>query len=39
MDNTFYKQIGDYKTSKDPVLGNLRLVVHLAKNIKVWDYH
>jgi RNA polymerase sigma factor (sigma-70 family) len=31
MDNTFYKQIGDYKTSKDPVLGNLRLVVHLAK--------
>jgi RNA polymerase sigma factor (sigma-70 family) len=31
MDNTFYKQIGEYKTSKDPVLGNLRLVVHLAK--------
>ena len=31
MDNTFYKQIGKYKTSKDPVLGNLRLVVHLAK--------
>tara|TARA_R100000951_G_scaffold97802_1_gene87567 strand:+ start:2468 stop:3040 length:573 start_codon:yes stop_codon:yes gene_type:complete len=31
MNSTFYKQIGDYKTSTDLVLGNLRLVVHLAK--------
>ena len=31
MDKTFYKQIGQYKNSDDLVLGNLRLVVHLAK--------
>lgn len=31
MDTTFYKQIGQHKNSTDPVLGNLRLVVHLAK--------
>jgi len=31
MDTTFYKQIGQYKNSDDLVLGNLRLVVHLAK--------
>jgi len=31
MDTLFYKQIGQYKNSDDLVLGNLRLVVHLAK--------
>lgn len=31
MDITLYKQIGKHKNSKDLVLGNLRLVVHLAK--------
>ena len=31
MDTIFYKQIGQYKNSDDLVLGNLRLVVHLAK--------
>jgi len=31
MDTTFYKQIGKVKNSEDLVLGNLRLVVHLAK--------
>ena len=31
METTFYKQIGQYKNSEDLVLGNLRLVVHLAK--------
>jgi RNA polymerase sigma factor (sigma-70 family) len=31
MDAHFYKQIGDLKNSDDLVLGNLRLVVHLAK--------
>jgi len=31
MDTILYKQIGQYKNSDDLVLGNLRLVVHLAK--------
>ena len=31
MDSTLYKDIAKYKNSKDPVLGNLRLVVHFAK--------
>lgn len=31
MDSKFYKQIGKVKNSEDLVLGNLRLVVHLAK--------
>lgn len=31
MDTQFYKQIGKVKNSEDLVLGNLRLVVHLAK--------
>ena len=31
MDTQFYKEIGKVKNSNDPVLGNLRLVVHLAK--------
>ena len=31
MDTIYYKQIGQYKNSDDLVLGNLRLVVHLAK--------
>jgi len=31
MENTFYKEIGKLKNSEDLVLGNLRLVVHLAK--------
>jgi RNA polymerase sigma factor (sigma-70 family) len=31
MDTTFYKEIGKVKNSEDLVLGNLRLVVHLAK--------
>lgn len=31
MDTQFYKEIGKVKNSEDLVLGNLRLVVHLAK--------
>lgn len=31
MNKTLYKDIAKYKNSKDPVLGNLRLVVYLAK--------
>lgn len=31
MNTQFYKQIGKAKNSEDLVLGNLRLVVHLAK--------
>lgn len=31
MDGSLYKEIGKLKTSDDLVLGNLRLVVHLAK--------
>ena len=31
MEKTFYKEIGKLKNSEDLVLGNLRLVVHLAK--------
>jgi RNA polymerase sigma factor (sigma-70 family) len=31
METQFYKQIGKVKNSEDLVLGNLRLVVHLAK--------
>jgi RNA polymerase sigma factor (sigma-70 family) len=31
MNTSFYKQIGNVKNSDDLVLGNLRLVVHLAK--------
>ena len=31
MNNTLYKDIKKTKDSSDPVLGNLRLVVHLAK--------
>ncbi len=31
MENQLYKQIGKVKNSEDLVLGNLRLVVHLAK--------
>ena len=31
MDKTLYKEIAKYQNSKDPVLGNLKLVVHFAK--------
>jgi len=31
MNKTLYKDIAKHKDSKDPILGNLRLVVHLAK--------
>ncbi len=31
MNNILYKDIAKHKDSKDPILGNLRLVVHLAK--------
>ena len=38
MNTTLYKDIQKNINSADPVLSNMRLVVHLAKKYQGWDY-